>query len=207
MKTTKTKTTTPDIAAENTAAADAFDGAQRFTASDVGRVSVSPEPFFLFRLPWTMLMIAVGLSTLAACVLLPLREENRRLAHAFAGIEAEAEFVRKQVDANEQFLSRVHEDPALVDRLVMRATRRPVAGQQFLDPQPVGSFNASPYAITQITPPPPQTPYVSDLHPALASLVTNVRSRVILIAAGLFLIGGAVIIGSKDAAPAADANA
>jgi len=182
---------TPTIADENRASADAFRAGAGFVASgEVTKRVARP-----FALPWTLAMIFVGLATLSACVLVPLREENRQLAHELASLQAESEFVRAQAHANAAFVEKVHTDPALAERLVMRATRRPAAGKQFLDLEQAGSFSSSPYALTKLAPPPPRAEYHSDLPGPVVGLLNSSRSRVVLIGAAVFLVGAAVILG------------
>ena len=77
-------TAAPNIAAENKAAAASF--AKRGPA--LPREKPSPKPMAAaaprdpLGLPVMLLLIVMGLTTLAACVLVPLREERRQLAHA-----------------------------------------------------------------------------------------------------------------------------
>src|SRR5690349_16958390 len=100
--------TASTIAAENRAAGDAFTEGSRFKVTEV---APPPAASSRFALPWTLGMIAVGLVTLSACVLVPLREENRQLSHELANLRAEADFVRAQAEANATFVHKVHTDP------------------------------------------------------------------------------------------------
>ena len=182
-----------NVATENRASADAFDARAGFVATAVALREATPK----FALPWALGMIVVGLITLAACILIPLREENRQLAHEQANLQAEADFVKQQAEANAEFVERVHTDPALAERLVMRATRKPAAGKQFLEFEQASSFSSSPYALTKIDAPPAPAAYKSDLNPAIVGLFSDSRSRVTLIGAALFLIAAAVVLGGR----------
>ena len=185
------------IADENRAAGDAFDARAQFKVAGVAPEVAAGPTRSRFPLPWTLGMIVVGLVTLAACVLIPLREENRQLAHELANLQAEAEFVRAQAEANAAFVNKVHTDPALAERLVMRATRKPAAGKQFLDFEQPQSFSSSPYALTKLDPPPAPAEYRSDLPTPIVGLFNNSRSRVVLIGSAVFLVGAAVILGGR----------
>lgn len=182
------------IAEENLAAGGAFNASSAFKVTAAAKVLPRPS----FALPWALGMIVVGLVTLAACVLVPMREENRQLAHELANVEAEAKFVEAQAAANAEFVERVHTDPALAERLVMRATRRPATGKQFLDFEQAGSFSSSPYALTKLDPPPAQPEYKSDLPVAVVGLFGEAHSRVIMIGAALFLVAAAVVLGGRS---------
>lgn len=181
------------IASENRASADAFDARAGLIAAGESVRFATPR----FALPWALAMIVVGLVTLAACILIPLREENRQLAYEQANLQAEADYVKAQADANTEFVDRVHTDPALAERLVMRATRRPMAGKQFLEFETASKFSSSPYALTKIDAPPAPAEYKSDLPPAIVGLFNDNRGRVTLMAASLFLVASAVVLGGR----------
>jgi len=185
------------IADENRVSAGAFDSA--FVAHDrlIAAKAIVRGATSKLALPWALGMILVGMVALAACVLIPIREKNRQLAYQFDSLKAEADFVQQQAEANAEFVTRVHNDPALAERLSMRMTRRPTAGKKFLDAEQVSAFSSSPYALTRLAAPPPQAAYRSDLPPAIVGLFTDTSSRVVLIGASIFLVAAAVVLGKS----------
>jgi hypothetical protein len=185
----------PTIADENQSAATAFAGGARYIATPAGAGS---RPGFLDRLPWTMGLILVGFATVASCIYLPLREESRKLGHELGDLRLQAKYVQEQVAANAQFLERVHVDPTLANRLIMRMTNTPIPGTEFLDAPSSAAFRSSPFQITRIDPPAPQPPYATDLPPLLGSLLLDFKSRLILLAAGIFLMASGVILGTTS---------
>ena len=198
-------TAAPNIAAENKAAADGFASAKipptvpRWAAARRGPRTPSQG------MPVMVLLIVMGLATLAACVLIPLREERRQLAHALDDLIAERDHLAAQSASNRAFVEHMHSDPALAERLTMRVTRKPADGKKFLDAETVGSFDSSPYAITDVAPPPPRQPYVSDLPPVIGQLFVDSWSRIVLMGAGLFLLAAAVILGKESSTASAAA--
>lgn len=195
-------TDAPTIADENQSAATAFAGGARYVATPA---NVDPRPSLLDRLPWTMAMILVGFATVAACVYLPLREENRKLEYELADLAAQAKYVQDQTTANAAFIDRVHSDPTLANRLLMRMTNKPMPGTAFLDAPGQTAFTSSPYQITQIDPPSPQPAYQTDLPIVFGSLILDFRSRLILLASGIFLMGAGVILGTTKERASVDA--
>lgn len=185
-------TDAPNIADENRSAASAFAGKATFIATPVN----APRPGFVSSLPWTMLMIVVGFLTVATCVYLPLREENRQLENDLNNLGAQSQYVKDQVAANAAFLERVHSDPTLTHRLLMRMTNKPIPGTEFLDAEPVKAFNSSPFEITRVDPPAPPAAYQSDIPQPLRGVMSNFRSRSILLCAGVFLMGTALVLGT-----------
>lgn len=192
-------TDAPSIEEENRSAATAFAGTARYVASPA---NVDSRPGFFSSLPWPVLMIVVGFATIAACVLVPLREENQLLAHDLANLQSQAKYVQDQVSANSAFLERVNNDPTLANRLLMRMTNKPIPGTAFLEAASEPVFASSPYEITRITPPAPSPAYQSTLPASIRSLFSDFRSRSILMCAGIFLVAAAVVLGStKEKTP------
>lgn len=183
------------VSQENRSSGKAFDPRKRFVTSTAlaAKSGGSTIPML-----WTLAMLCVGLLTVAACVLIPLREENARLARELNDVADEATFMHRQAEANALFIEKVHTDPALAERLMMRSTRRPAAGKEFLNEQPAGSFGSSPYAMTQLTPPAEKPAYQSDLPPLVASLFTDTRGRVVMMSAGLFLMIASLALGGRE---------
>lgn len=185
-----------DIASENHAAADAFaSGGGGFAGKTVAG---ERRPFILCRGPWWIVLIAVGLTTIAAGILLPLREANRGLAHELAEVERERGYVDAQIEANRAFLRQIQEDPALLERVRMRMTNRPVAGTKFLDGADADrKFGSSPYAMTQVAAPPAVEPYHTDLPAPAARLFIDGKPRLVMLASGAAMLAAALLLGGS----------
>ncbi len=181
------------VETENRSAATAFAGKARYVASPA---NVDSRPGFFAQLPWTMLMIVVGFITVAACVYVPLREENRLSEYELANLASQAKYVQNQVDANASFIERVHIDPTLTHRLVMRMTNKPIPGTAFLEAQSQQAFNSSPFELTRVPTPDALPAYRSDLPAVFGPMILDFRSRLVLLCAGIFLMGAAVILGT-----------
>jgi hypothetical protein len=191
-------TDAPNIADENQSAATAFTGGARYVATLAEGWS---RPSVFDYLPWTMGLILAGFATVAACIYLPLRDENRRLEYELADLGAQAKYVQDQVAANAGFIDHVHVDPTLANRLLMRMTNKPIPGTAFLDQPDQAAFKSSPFELTRVDVPPALSPYHSDLPPVLGSLILDFRSRLVLLAAGIFLMGSGVILGTTKEQP------
>lgn len=180
------------IAAENRAASSAFDGESQFRAVPIERRRVSWMSSSL-----ATLVLFSGLVVIGLAILLPAREQNRKLEHEFVQMQTEIDFVNRQIEINRQFLDDVTHDPELIERLLMRQTHRTLDGKSTLDLQtaPI-NFGSSPFGVTRLNAPPPPAPYESDL-PSWLEWTTTSSSRVIGISLGLFGIASALILAPK----------
>lgn len=180
------------IATENRAAARAFDGESQFRAVPIEERRVSWMSSSL-----ATLVLFSGLVVIGLAVLLPAREQNRKLEHEYAQMQTEVDFVNRQIEINRQFLDDVTHDPELVERLLMRQTNRTPEGKATLDLQATpANFSASPFGIMRLNSPPEPLPYQSDL-PVWLEWTTTSSSRVIGISLGLFGIASALILAPK----------
>jgi|GEM_PF-6549045 len=180
------------IEAENRAAASAFDGRAQFRAVPIEQRRVSWMSSTL-----ATLVLFFGLVVIGLAVLLPAREQNRKLVHSIAQMQAEVDFVDRQIDINRQFLDDVTHDPELVERLLMRQTNRMQDGKAALDLHAAPTdFSASPFGIMRLNAPPPPVPYRSDV-PSWLEWTTTSSSRFIGISLGLFGVASALILAPR----------
>jgi hypothetical protein len=179
------------IARETRDAAGAFAGDQSFT----GTALPEPErPAWFRRLPWSLMLLSIGLLFVAASVLAPVVEENRRLRADLDQLRHELSSVMQQADVNQAYLEKLPTDPDLAARIALRQTRKPEAGTKVLDvdesePAP---FEASPFVIAQL---PSTRPDDAVPTRAIPNLLIDSRKRILVLAAGIFLIGAAVVFG------------
>lgn len=180
------------IAAENRTASNAFDGEAQFRAVPIEKRRVSWMSSSL-----ATLVLFAGLVVIGLAILLPAREQNRKLDHELAQMQVEIEFVNRQIDINRQFLDDVTHDPELIERLLMRQTHRTLNGKSTLDLKtaPI-NFGSSPFGVTRLNAPPPPVPYQSDL-PGWLEWTTTSSSRVIGISLGLFGVASALILAPR----------
>src|SRR3954447_7987544 len=69
---------------------------------------------------WTIPLLCMGLAIIAACVIVPATDENRRLAYERERLKADLEQISRQIDVNDEFLKRIGDDPTLAERLAQR---------------------------------------------------------------------------------------
>ncbi len=179
---------------ENRSASTAFDGRSPVS----GTVVAQPTPPSIWRLiPWSWPLLFVGIALVAACVLVPAREENRQLALDMKNVQGELDAVNRQVEVNAEFLRRVATDPDLAERLSMKQIQQPMPGRKVLDPdlpRVDREFDASPFTITQL---PATQPLVAAPPAAPLMLLADPRSRIITLCVGIFIIAVGVVIGAS----------
>ena len=150
---------------------------------------------------WTIPLLCAGIGMIACCVIIPEADVNRRMAYERQQLQADLDFVRKQIDVNERFLERVVEDPNLAERLAQRQLRKIRDGTQVLrvkgvdDESDAGGGGMSPFQLVNVSPPPPQAPY-RPLGGRLANLCYNPRSRLYLMGGGLMLLAAGLVLGA-----------
>ena len=151
---------------------------------------------------WALPLLALGLGLIACCLVIPATDTNRGLASERERLRAELDGLERQVAVNEEFLSRIHGDPELAERVADRQLKPRPAGVATLAPGipgraagAAGDFAASPFALVRAeptAPPPRPTPPTGG---RLAAYCRQPRTRLAVLGAGLFcclfgLIGG-----------------
>jgi hypothetical protein len=155
---------------------------------------------------WTVAILCVGLSLIAACVIIPQADANHRLAYQQEKLRLDLAQIQKQVAVNREFLSKIESDPQLTERLAQREMRSVPAGQTALDLKSdadsaqtasAAAARMSPFSIVKVPPPPPLMPY-KPVGGEFAELCRESQSHgyilgtgMILVAAGLVLSGSA----------------
>jgi hypothetical protein len=142
---------------------------------------------------FTIPLLCAGIALIAACVLIPQADANRRLAYERLQLQSDLETVEKQVKTNEEFLSKVSDDPTLAERLAQRQMRIIREGTKVLSLK--GSDDEmSPFQLTAVanaTPLPPYQPRGG----ILAQACYSPRSRLYLIGAGLLAVASGLVLG------------
>src|SRR4051812_42440503 len=109
---------------------------------------------------WSIPLMCLGLGIIAACVLVPQAEANRKLAGDCEKMKSDLTYVQTQLSVNEQFLKNVGGDAGLAERLAQRQMKviregssvLPLRGQKTRS-------DMSPFMLVSIAPPPVPAPY------------------------------------------------
>lgn len=153
---------------------------------------------------WTLAVLCIGLSLIAACVLIPQADSNRRLVYEREKLRLDLEQIERQVAVNKDFLNKVDNDPQLAERLAQRQMKMIRKGTTILDlkdPNAVSSHDAaagaermSPFLLVHVPPPPPLPAY-QPVGGLLADLCRSPRSQLYVLAGGLFLVAAGLVLG------------
>ncbi|MGD0462695.1 MAG: hypothetical protein ABSB74_09410 [Tepidisphaeraceae bacterium] len=155
---------------------------------------------------WTVAILCVGMSLIAACEIIPQADANRRLVYEREMLRQDLTQIQSQISVNHEFLSKLESDPQLTERLAQREMRAVPQGQTVLNLKSDGDSTAtasaaaarmSPFSIVNVPPPAPLAPY-RPVGGKFAELCRTPRSHgfvlgtaMIMIAAGLVLDGRA----------------
>ena len=143
---------------------------------------------------FTIPILCAGIAIIAACLLIPQADANRRLVYERAKLQADLEAVEKQVATNEEFLHKVADDPNLAERLAQRQMKIIRQGNEVLNLKNDPSEEMSPFQLTAVQPP-PEFPAYQPRGGILASLCYNPRSRLYLMGIGLMAMAGGLVLG------------
>ena len=152
---------------------------------------------------FTIPLICLGVGVIAACLLVPAADENRRLAYEQLRLEADLTQLQKQVETNEAFLQRIANDPTLAERLARRQMKMVPQGTAVLElKSQKPKSDMSPYSLVTVPPPAPMPPY-RPIGGFIAGAVRHPKSQLYLIGAGMMMIAcGLVMSRSCDPAKA-----
>jgi len=142
----------------------------------------------------TIPLICIGVAIIACVSLLPLADENHRLAWEREKLRADLAHLQEQVRVNDDFLQRVADDPTLAERLAQRQMKYLREGTQVLHLRGMGKVEMSPFQLVAVPPPPPMAPY-QPVGGALATLIRTPRSQLYLSGAALLLIATGLVLG------------
>ena len=143
-------------------------------------------------------MLCAGIAVLAACLLIPAADDNRRLVWERERLKADLEHTRRQIDVNDQFLRSVADDPTLLERLAQRQMKMVREGTAVLNLKGTAPHaDMSPYLLLHIPPPEPMPPYRA-LGGSFANLCRHPRSRLFLMGGALLLMACGLILGSTS---------
>jgi hypothetical protein len=143
---------------------------------------------------WTLALLGAGLAILAACVLLPAIDANRRLGHEHDLLSLDKETIDHQIAVNDEFLRKMADDPQLVERLAQRQMRVIREGTAVLSLAGDDDQHMSPFSLVDVTAQTPQAAY-QPTSGILADWCLNPRRQIGLLAAGLFFVAVGLVCG------------
>lgn len=164
---------------------------QAAVAYQAAEVASAPSRGGMFTIP----LLCAGIAVIAACLLIPQADANRRLAYERQKLQADLEAVNHQVETNDEFLNKIAADPNLAERLAQRQMKIIRKGNEVLKlgKDPAGA-EMSPFQLTAVAPPPELPPYQSRGGP-LAKLCYDPKSRLYLIGSGLMAVAAGLVLG------------
>ncbi|HYE21080.1 MAG TPA: hypothetical protein VEA69_21715 [Tepidisphaeraceae bacterium] len=142
----------------------------------------------------TIPLICVGIAIIACVTLIPLADDNRRVAWEREKLRTDLAHLKEQVRVNDEFLQRVADDPTLAERLAQRQMRYLREGTRVLPLRGMGKVEMSPFHLVSVPPPAPQPEY-QPLGGALATIVRTPRGQLYSTGAALLLIAAGLVLG------------
>jgi hypothetical protein len=146
---------------------------------------------------WTISMLCLGLGLIAACLIIPQADANRRLVYERQQLRMELAQVQKQTTVNQEFLAKMESDPQLTERLAQREMHAVEQGEAILNIKTdsnSSSGNMSPFTLVNVPPPAALAPY-QPVGGVLADLCLNPRSHIYILGMGMFFVAGGLVLG------------
>jgi hypothetical protein len=153
---------------------------------------------------WTVAVLCVGMSLIAACAIIPQADANRRLVYEREMLRQDLAQVQRQISVNHEFLSKLESDPQLTERLAQREMRAVPQGQTALNLKPDDSTQTasaaaaqmSPFSILNVPPPPPLEPY-KPTGGEFAELCRTPRTHGFVLGAGMIMIAAGLVLDGR----------
>jgi hypothetical protein len=162
---------------------------------------------------WTITVLCIGLALIAAAVLIPQADANRRLDYQRDALRQDLAQLQNQAAVNREFLARIETDPQLVERLAQRQMKLFPQGETALnlndDRAPTDSADVagaaqrvSPFSILRVPLPAARVEY-QPFGGMLTILCRQRASQVYLLGAGMFLVAIGLVMGDASRVPPA----
>ena len=146
---------------------------------------------------WTIVLLALGMGLIACCLLIPQADENRKLLYQSEKLKTDLEHLEKQVQINDEFVTRARTDPVLAERLAQRLMNQIRRGTNILDLKQVESLeDRSPYSLVTMPPPPPMPEY-KPVGGRIAGMFRDAHNRLKLMGVGMALLAAGLILGQS----------
>lgn len=151
---------------------------------------------------WTIAILCMGLGIIAACVLIPQADANRRLVYEREKLRLDLTQVQRQIAVNSEFLSELEKDPQLTERLAQREMRAVPQGEAVVNTKSDSALASpsaraarmSPFSLVKVPPPPALAPY-QPVPGFLASLCRDPNSHMYVLGTGMLLVAGGLTLG------------
>jgi hypothetical protein len=151
---------------------------------------------------WTVAILCMGLGLIAACIVIPQADANRRLVYEREQLKLDLQQVQKQIGLNKEFLLKMESDPQLTERLAQREMRTVKRGEAVVT---VNSDNnsgssaekMSPFGIVNVPPPPKLAPY-QPVGGMLAQLCRDPGSHMYVLGGGMLLVAIGLTLGGSS---------
>lgn len=155
---------------------------------------------------WSLPLLVLGLAIIAACVLAPQADANRRLIYEREKLQLDLLQIQQQVAMNRQFLGKMETDPQLEQRLALRQMRVVRQGERVLDiktddavadatPEVApDAAQMSPFSIVNVPAPVPLPAY-QPWGGGLLRAFIQPRSQLYLLGAALFMVAAGLVLG------------
>src|SRR5580704_17610131 len=144
---------------------------------------------------WTISMLCMGLGLIAACLIIPQADANRRLVYERQQLRMELAQVQKQTAVNQEFLSKMESDPQLTERLAQREMHAVEQGETIVNTNTDGAAGSmSPFTLVNVPPPAALAPY-RPVGGTLAELCLNPHSHIYILGMGMFFVAGGLVLG------------
>jgi hypothetical protein len=160
---------------------------------------------------WTVAILCMGLGLIAACIVIPQADVNRRLVYEREQLKLDLTQVQKQIALNKEFLLKMESDPQLTERLAQREMRTVKQGEAVVavnsssDSTKAGSSaeKMSPFGIVNVPPPAKLAPY-QPVGGMFAQWCRDPGSHMYVLGAGMLLVAiGLTLGGSNGGVPKA----
>jgi hypothetical protein len=146
---------------------------------------------------WTISMLCMGLGLIAACLIIPQADANRRLVYEREQLRLELARVQKQTAVNQEFLAKMESDPQLTERLAQREMHAVEEGEAIVNVRSDGASSAgsmSPFTLVNVPQPAALAPY-QPVGGVLARLCRDPQSHICILGMGMFFVAGGLVLG------------
>jgi hypothetical protein len=152
---------------------------------------------------WTVAALCMGLGIIAACLIIPQTDANRRLVYQREKLRLDLRQIQSQIAVDKEFLAKVETDPQLTERLAQREMRAVPRGEMVLDvnsawnPAVTATLSAqrmSPFMIVNVPAPAALPPY-RPVGGNFAALCRDPGSHSYLLGGGMFLVAAGLVLG------------
>ncbi|HEY1923501.1 MAG TPA: hypothetical protein VGG44_12185 [Tepidisphaeraceae bacterium] len=154
---------------------------------------------------WTVAILCVGMSLIAACAIIPQADANHRLVYEREMLRQDLSQIHSQISVNHEFLSKLESDPQLTERLAQREMRVVPEGQTALDLRLAGNSGQtasaaaarmSPFSILKVPAPAPLEPY-KPVGGEFSQLCRDPHSHGFVLGAGMIMVAAGLVLDGR----------